>query len=292
VFEQQPSKLYEVRSEGAAFDPYSYSAEVNQFVAALYKEELIVEFNWMDWGQEGEQFIKHPERLQTVGLETIQKLLTAHVRADRFCSGHLAHVIQSGHILAILQRLAVIRSNMAIAGLATDWRQRVEVAQGDITQQEVEAIVNAANESLLGGGGVDGAIHRAAGPELLKECRKLKGCQTGQSKITLGYNLPSKWVIHTVGPVWRGGEHDEDRLLAECYQNCLALAVQYSACTIAFPAISTGVYRFPLDRATRIAVTEVKAFLCQNLAIEQVKFVCFGAATYQSYLDTVNQLAT
>jgi O-acetyl-ADP-ribose deacetylase (regulator of RNase III) len=180
---------------------------------------------------------------------------------------------------------------MAMEVAATDWRQRVEVAQGDITQQEVGAIVNAANESLLGGGGVDGAIHRAAGPELLKECRKLKGCQTGQAKITLGYNLPSKWVIHTVGPVWRGGANDEDRLLAECYQSCLALAVQYSVCTIAFPAISTGVYRFPLDRAAGIAVAEIKTFLCQNSAIEQVRFVCFGAAIYQSYLDAVNQLA-
>ncbi len=175
--------------------------------------------------------------------------------------------------------------------LAADWRQRVEVVQGDITRQDVDAIVNAANESLLGGGGVDGAIHRAAGSQLLEECRKLRGCQTGQAKITQGYNLLAKWVIHTVGPVWHGGQHHEDELLAKCYRSSLALAVQYSVRTIAFPAISTGVYRFPLDRATQIAVTEVKNFLTQSSSVERVSFVCFGEAAYQCYLDTLSNLA-
>ena len=173
--------------------------------------------------------------------------------------------------------------------LAGDWEQRIEIFQGDITRQEVDAIVNAANESLLGGGGVDGAIHRAAGPQLLEECRKLGGCQTGQAKITQGYNLLAKWVIHTVGPVWHGGQYREDELLAKCYRSTLALAEQHLVRTIAFPAISTGVYAFPLDRATQIAITEVKNFLEQNNSIEQVKFVCFGVATYQCYLDTLSQ---
>ncbi|MER3433542.1 MAG: O-acetyl-ADP-ribose deacetylase [Leptolyngbya sp. ERB_1_1] len=177
---------------------------------------------------------------------------------------------------------------MATEVLATNWKQRVQVVQGDITRQNVDAIVNAANESLLGGGGVDGAIHRAAGPQLLEECRKLGGCQTGQAKITKGYNLSAKWVIHTVGPVWQGGQHHEDELLAKCYRNSLALAVQHSVRTIAFPAISTGVYAFPLDRATQIAVTEVQNFLTQNALIEQVRFVCFGDAAYQCYLEAMN----
>lgn len=176
---------------------------------------------------------------------------------------------------------------MATEAMAADWRQRVEVVQGDITRQDVNAIVNAANESLLGGGGVDGAIHRAAGPQLLQECRKLGGCQTGQAKITQGYNLLAKWVIHTVGPIWHGGQHQEDELLAQCYRSSLALAVQHSIHTIAFPAISTGVYGFPLARATQIAVTEVKNFLAQNSSIKQVRFVCFGESAYTCYRNTI-----
>ena len=201
-------------------------------------------------------------------------------------------MIETGHILTILHRLAEIRSHMATEILATDWKQHVQVVQGDITRQDVEAIVNAANESLLGGGGMDGAIHRAAGPQLLEECRKLGGCQTGRAKITKGYNLLAQWVIHTVGPVWHDGQDHEDELLAKCYRSSLALAVQHSIRTIAFPAISTGVYGFPLDRATRVAVTEVKSFLTQDDSIEQVRFVCFGEAVYQCYLDAVNQLTT
>jgi O-acetyl-ADP-ribose deacetylase len=181
---------------------------------------------------------------------------------------------------------------MVIETATPNWKQRLEVVQGDITQQVVDAIVNAANESLLGGGGVDGAIHRAAGSQLLEACRKLGGCQTGQAKITPGYKLPARWIIHTVGPVWQGGHYQEEELLAQCYRNSLALAVQNSISTIAFPAISTGVYGFPLDRATQIAVGEVKNFLIQNSSIEQVKFVCFGTTAYQCYLDAVEQLIT
>jgi O-acetyl-ADP-ribose deacetylase (regulator of RNase III) len=164
---------------------------------------------------------------------------------------------------------------------------RISVIEGDITRLAVDAIVNAANSSLLGGGGVDGAIHRAAGPELLAECRTLGGCPTGQAKITKGYRLPAKWVIHTVGPIWRGGGHGEDEQLANCYRNSLVLAKAHSIRTIAFPAISTGAYGFPLERATEIAVTEVKRFLETDTSIEKVIFACFGRHAYEVYLATL-----
>ncbi len=160
---------------------------------------------------------------------------------------------------------------------------RITVVEGDITQQRVDAIVNAANTSLLGGGGVDGAIHRAAGPGLLAECRTLGGCPTGDARITKGYNLPAQWVIHTAGPVWHGGTHNEDVLLARCYRSCFALAAQHAIRTIAFPAISTGIYGFPLARATRIALTETTRFLADNAEIKEVRFVCFGKQTYEAY---------
>jgi O-acetyl-ADP-ribose deacetylase len=153
---------------------------------------------------------------------------------------------------------------------------RIEVVEGDITKQVVDAVVNAANTTLLGGGGVDGAIHRGAGPELLAECRTLGGCATGQAKITKGYRLPAKWVIHTVGPVWHGGGHGEDELLASCYRSCFALAEQHGIRSIGFPSISTGAYGFPMERAARIAVRETKKFLEGNNTVERVRLVCFG----------------
>jgi len=153
---------------------------------------------------------------------------------------------------------------------------RIRVVQGDITKQAVDAIVNAANTTLLGGGGVDGAIHRAAGPELLTECRNLGGCATGQAKITRGYKLPAKWIIHTVGPVWGGGQRGEDELLASCYRNCFALVEEHGIKTVAFPSISTGAYGFPMDRAARIAVNETMQFLKRNDSVEGVILVCFG----------------
>jgi len=153
--------------------------------------------------------------------------------------------------------------------------QRVEVIQGDITRQTVEAIVNAANESLLGGGGVDGAIHRAAGPQLLEECRTLGGCPTGECKITQGYRLQAKWVIHTVGPVWRGGHHREKELLADCYRHCLELALARKIKTIAFPSISTGAYGFPMEGAAEVAFSEMKSSLSKSGLIEKVLMVCF-----------------
>ena len=160
---------------------------------------------------------------------------------------------------------------------------RIKAAKGDITTFQVDAIVNAANSSLLGGGGVDGAIHRAAGPDLLKECRTLNGCPTGHAKITKGYNLPAKFVIHTVGPVWHGGNNNEDELLADCYKNSLKLAEENNIKTIAFPSISTGVYSFPFERACKIAIKTVKEFLENNTSIERVIFVCFSEGDFEVY---------
>jgi O-acetyl-ADP-ribose deacetylase (regulator of RNase III) len=169
-------------------------------------------------------------------------------------------------------------------------KNRIEVAEGDITKQHVDAIVNAANTTLLGGGGVDGAIHRAAGPQLLEECRALGGCPTGQARITSGYKLQAKWVIHTVGPVWRDGNRGEDDLLSSCYRNSLALATSHAIRAIAFPSISTGAYRFPLERATRIAVNESKHFLERNQSVEKVVFVCFGDKAFETYQRVVKDV--
>jgi O-acetyl-ADP-ribose deacetylase (regulator of RNase III) len=168
--------------------------------------------------------------------------------------------------------------------------ERISIIQGDITKQNVDAIVNAANNSLLGGGGVDGAIHRAAGPQLLEECRILGGCETGQAKVTKGYDLPAKWVIHTVGPVWKGGAHDEEKTLAGCYRNSLELAVENGIKTIAFPSISTGAYGFPVGPAARIAISEIKRFLDSETSIETVYVVCFDGATYQAYAEALEEL--
>ena len=164
---------------------------------------------------------------------------------------------------------------------------RIAVVQADITTLEVDGIVNAANSSLLGGGGVDGAIHRAAGPGLLAECRALGGCPTGEARLTGGHRLPARWVIHTVGPVWRGGGNGEDALLASCWRESLILARDNGMRTVAFPAVSTGAYGFPVHRAARIAVREVAAFLAAHALPARVLLVCFGEEARREYLTAV-----
>ena len=167
---------------------------------------------------------------------------------------------------------------------------RIEIIQGDITKQAVDAIVNAANTSLLGGGGVDGAIHRAAGPELLAECRTLHGCRTGEAKLTKGYRLPARFVIHTPGPVWHGGGSGEEALLASCYKSCLTLAAENGCKTVDFPSISTGVYHFPLEKASRIAVSTIAAFLKEHPELERVRMVCFDGRTKTFYDRALEEL--
>ena len=168
---------------------------------------------------------------------------------------------------------------------------KLRVMQADITTLQVDAIVNAANASLLGGGGVDGAIHRAAGPELLHECRLLGGCKTGEAKLTRGYRLPAKFVIHTVGPVWRDGKHGEPELLASCYRNSLRVAADHGAHSIAFPCISTGVYGYPVELAARVAVETVNALLPQLGSVREVIFCCFSASDLAIYQQLVNGIS-
>jgi O-acetyl-ADP-ribose deacetylase (regulator of RNase III) len=168
--------------------------------------------------------------------------------------------------------------------------QRIEILKTDITTLAVDAIVNAANSSLLGGGGVDGAIHRAAGPELLQECRLLGGCRTGQAKLTKGYRLPAHYIIHTVGPVWNGGEQGERELLAGCYRSCFQIARENGLRTLAFPAVSCGAYRFPIDLAVGIALREAVAELKKSDALDKVMFVCFDQAVHASYRHALQSL--
>lgn len=168
--------------------------------------------------------------------------------------------------------------------------QRIEIVEGDLTKQSVDAIVNAANESLLGGGGVDGAIHRAGGPTILAACRQLNGCKTGDAKITTGGNLQAKYVIHTVGPVYRDGAHGEAELLARCHRRSLEVAVENGVRTIAFPAISCGVYGYPIPEAASIAVGTVAAFLEAHREIALVRFVLFGSTTYKAFLQAKVEL--
>lgn len=172
----------------------------------------------------------------------------------------------------------------AIRGAGT-----IQLLLADITALDVDAIVNAANSSLLGGGGVDGAIHRAAGPQLLEECRRIGGCPTGEARITGGYALPARWIIHTVGPVWFGGSSGEEDLLARCYSSCFALAKRHGIKSIAFPAISAGSYGFPMERASRIAVREMTAFLQENSKC-QVYAACFSPSAYYCYMSALEEL--
>ncbi len=168
--------------------------------------------------------------------------------------------------------------------------QRIEIIEGDITKLAVDAIVNAANEMLLGGAGVDGAIHRVAGPQLLEECLKIGGCPTGEARLTQGYHLPARYVIHTVGPIWAGGVDNEDAMLARAYRSSVTLAVQHTIRSIAFPSISTGSYGFPMERAAPIALRTVRDFLATDSTLQRVIFVCFGEAAYTLYRRFYNAL--
>lgn len=170
-------------------------------------------------------------------------------------------------------------------------QEKIEIIKGDITQLEVGAIVNAANQSLLGGGGVDGAIHRGAGPLLLEECRALGGCPTGEARITAGYDLPARYVIHTVGPVWHGGSQNEDNLLASCYRNSMQLAIEHKCRSIAFPSISTGVYRFPVARASRIALSVLLDCISTEESAPRVVIVCFSEQDLDVYRQTYQELS-
>lgn len=168
--------------------------------------------------------------------------------------------------------------------------EKLEIIIADITTLKVDVIVNAANNSLLGGGGVDAAIHRVAGYQLLEECKKLNGCNTGEAKLTKGYNLPAKYVIHTVGPIWRGGFNNESLLLSKCYKNSLKIVEEYNFKTIAFPSISTGVYRYPLEDATKIALSEILQFLDNNNTVEKIIICCFDQNTFNSYLKSYESI--
>ncbi len=170
--------------------------------------------------------------------------------------------------------------------------KHVDLIRGDLTKQTVDAVVNAANRSLLGGGGVDGAIHRAAGPQLLAATRKLGGCATGDAKLTPGFELPARYIIHTVGPVWRGGHEGEPQLLASCYQSCFRLADENGVTTLAFPSISTGVYGYPIEQASRVALLETKHFLARDSTIDRVVMVCFSAHDLRVYQETHAEVFT
>lgn len=292
LFERRGSKFYEINAQKGLLAPYTYSNEVNGFIQSLHDEGFILlSFNWGVWLGEANQYVNNPGLLQFADLLTLQKLITTHVRAERFNSGHLAQLIENNHILATLKRLSAIRKTMTDGVFPRlNTLSRLTATRGDITQQQVDAIVNTTNITLDIGGGVSEAIHQEAGPGLKEACHKLKGCSVGQAKLTHGYNLPAEWVIHTVAPVWQGGTHDEDELLAQCYRNSLALAASCPIETIAFPSIGTGFRGFPAERAAHIAMFEVHRFLENNMSLEKVTFVCHNAEVFEAYSQAIRAL--
>ena len=267
----------------------TYSECVNRFEHEVYAfEEANPEYGLHRYGEIlkshgiewGSRTMKMADVSKLSG-RTVMALLMGAIRAERFCDGALKAFFEDGDIEKWLTRLKEIDEMGDIP------EQFITVEKGDITKLSVDAIVNAANKSLLGGGGVDGAIHRAAGPELLAECRTLHGCNTGEAKITKGYMLPAKYVIHTVGPIYSGNEKDASDL-CNCYWNSLELAAKNDVHSIAFPAISTGVYRYPLEDATLIAIRTVREWMEQNNDYSiRVIFTCFDEKTYSCYRENL-----
>lgn len=231
---------------------------------------MLVTFDWPAWQDEAQRFLD-PEVVMTASLDEVRRLLTLHVRKERFCDGHLDGVIRSGHLTALLQRLAALTAELR----ANAGRTRLRVEQGDLTRIAADAIVNAANSALSGGGGVDGAIHRAAGPELLAACRALGRCPTGEARITPGFRLPARWVIHAVGPVWRGGDAGEPAALASAYRASLALALAHGCRTVAFPAISCGAYGYPVADACALAVATIRDWCDVHPGLDEVILVAY-----------------
>ena len=227
------------------------------------------------------------KRLQNADYDICCALMTMLLREDHFCNGSFEKRYRKGQVSPILDRMIKLLENR-VSGV----KVRIDCMRRDITKvNDVSAIVNAANNSLLGGGGVDGAIHRAAGRELLEECRTLHGCETGQAKITKAYHLPCRYVIHTVGPIWRGGDCNEGRLLEDCYRNSLEAAASHELRSVAFPSISTGVYSFPLEKAAKIAAATVDKYLEEHKGVfDRVTWVLFDERTKQIYETEIDHL--
>jgi O-acetyl-ADP-ribose deacetylase len=259
------------RPDGSIQMPYEdHAPEVSRVVDAIYRRHLVIDFDWGAWQPQAQRLLD-PAAVATATLDQVRRLLTLHVRKERFCEGHLAQVIGSGHVSALLGRLGVLAAELrAAAG-----RTRLRVAEGDLTQVAADAIVNAANRALAGGGGVDGAIHRAAGPELLAACRPLAPCPTGHARLTPGFRLPARWVIHTVGPIWEGGHRHEPALLASAYRASLTLALANGCRSVAFPAISCGAYRYPIRDAAAVAVGTIRAWCDVHPGLDEVILVAY-----------------
>lgn len=291
-------RLYEVNPQVQPMEPYIYSPEVNQFIQLLYDEGFILHsFDWGIWLEEANSYQVEPERIQSADLVIIQKLMTTHIRSERFKSGHLAQLLDNGHLVALLLRLAAIQDELRASVSQSSPSgggsvSRMMVVRGDLTQQAVDALVNSTDIAVEAEDGVSGAIFRAAGASLKEECRKLRGCAVGQAKVTAGYELPARWVIHTVGPIWQGGNHQEDELLAQCYRNSLALAALCPIQTIAFPAISTGQHQFPVERAAKIAIATIHECLQTNTTIEKVLLVCLEGEVFDAYIEALKSLGS
>lgn len=255
---------------------YEYAPRVCALLGTLDRYGFVEPFDWPAWHTEAQRYYSNPREIETANLSVLQKLVTIHLRKERFCEGHLDTVLRSGHMVAILRRLRVLLDEMPPT-------VRLQLHVGDLTKLAVDAVVNAANDRLAGGGGVDGAIHRAAGPQLLVACRALGGCKTGQACLTPGFLLPSRYVIHAVGPVWQGGSFHEEELLASAYRNSLELAGQQGLATVAFSALSCGVYGFPIPKACEIAVRRLEQTAPNSPSVKQIILVAFNAEVARAY---------